>query len=171
MNDPSSNYRRWRAAEASERDDDADTALQGLFQAVETEQQVSPEFTARTMTAIAQAAAVDGRRARQARVAVLSGTAAAAAAAVYFGAGWIFALVSATFLGLLNLLVAVVVRTAQAFQTGAGVWGVLSSLGHAATAVAADPSVTFAMIAISAVAIAALVALQRLLGSDEESFQ
>jgi type II secretory pathway pseudopilin PulG len=37
--------------------------------------------------------------------------------------------------------------------------------------VASDSSVTFAMIAISVVAIAALAALQRLLGSDEESFQ
>jgi hypothetical protein len=47
----------------------------------------------------------------------------------------------------------------------------LSSLGRAASAVAADTNVTFAMIAISVLAIAALVALQRLLGSDEESFQ
>ena len=80
-------------------------------------------------------------------------------------------LVSAAFLGLLNLLIAAVVRIAEAFHTGAGVWGVLSSLGRAASAVAADTNVTLAMIAISVLAIAALVALQRLLGSDEESFQ
>jgi hypothetical protein len=48
---------------------------------------------------------------------------------------------------------------------------VLSSLGSATAAVASDSSVTFAMIAISAVAIGALVALQRLLGSDEGTFQ
>ena len=171
MNDALDNYRRWAAAEASERDDDADAALQGLFQAVESETLVSPEFTTRTMTAIADAAARDARRARRARVAVLSGTAVATAAALYTGAGWAFSLLSAAFLGLLNLLVAAVVRTAEAFESGAGVWGVLSSLGRATSALAADSSVTFAMIAISAVAIAALVALQRLLGSDEESFQ
>jgi hypothetical protein len=69
------------------------------------------------------------------------------------------------------MLIAGAVRGASAFQTGAGVWSVLGSLGRAAAALAADPNVTFAMIAISAVAIAALLALQRLLGSDTESFQ
>ena len=165
------NYPRWRAAEADERDDDADEALRAVFQSSVEEQPVSLEFTARTMMAIAGAAALDARRARRARAAVLTGSIAASAAALYVGAGWVISLVSAVLLGLLNLLVAAVVRTAEAFQTGAGVWGVLSSLGRATAAVATDSSVTFALIAISAVAIAALVALQRLLGSDEESFQ
>jgi hypothetical protein len=164
-------YPRWRAAEASDRDDDADEAFRSVFQSVAQEQPVSLGFTAKTMKAVAAAAAVDARRARQARAAVLAGTSAATAGAVYFGAGWAITLVSAAFLGLLNLLVAAVVRTADAFQSGSGVWGVLSSLGSATAAVAADSSVTFAMIAISAVAIAALAALQRLLGSDEGSFQ
>jgi hypothetical protein len=164
-------YPRWRAAEASDRDDDADEAFRSVFQSVAQEQPVSLDFTAETMKAVAAAAAVDARRARQARAAVLTGTIAATAGAVYVGAGWAITLISATFLGLLNLLVAAVVRTAEAFQSGSGIWGVLSSLGSATAAVAADSSVTFAMIAISAVAIAALAALQRLLGSDEESFQ
>ena len=164
-------YPRWRAAEADDRDDDADEAFREVFQSAAVEQPVSLDFTAETMKAIAAAAAIDARRARQARVAVLTGTIAATAAALYVGAGWAITLVSATFLGLLNLLVAAVVRTAEAFQTGAGVWGVLSSLGRATAAVATDSSVTFAMIGISIVAIAALAALQRLLGSDEESFQ
>jgi hypothetical protein len=55
--------------------------------------------------------------------------------------------------------------------TPGGFWPVLASLGRAAAALAADPTVTFAMIAISGVAVAALLALQRLLGSDGESFQ
>jgi hypothetical protein len=164
-------YPRWRAAEADDREDDADEAFRAVFQSAIEEQLVSLEFTARTMTAIAGAAALDARRARHGRAAVLTGSIVAMAAALYVGAGWVISLVSAVFLGLLNLLVAAVVRTAEAFQTGAGVWGVLSSLGQATAAVASDSSVTFAMIAISAVAIAALVALQRLLGSDEESFQ
>ena len=164
-------YPRWRAAEVSDRDDDADEAFRSVFQSVAQEPPVSVDFTAETMKAVAAAAAVDVRRARQARAAVLTGTIAATAGAVYVGAGWAITLISATFLGLLNLLVAAVVRTAEAFQSGSGVWGVLSSLGSATAAVAADSSVTFAMIAISAIAIAALAALQRLLGSDEESFQ
>lgn len=164
-------YPRWRAAEADDRDDDADEAFREVFQSAAVEQPVSLDFMAETMKAIAAAAAIDGRRAGQARVAVLAGTIAATAGALYVGAGWAITLVSATFLGLLNLLVAAVVRTAEAFQTGVGVWGVLSSLGRATAAVATDSSVTFAMIGISIVAIAALAALQRLLGSDEESFQ
>jgi hypothetical protein len=132
---------------------------------------VSMDFTAETMAAIRAASLVDARRARVARAGVLSATVASTVAAIYFGSGWAVSLASAAFLGLLNLLIAAVVRIAEAFHTGAGVWGVLSSLGRAASAVAADTNVTFAMIAISVLAIAALVALQRLLGSDEESFQ
>jgi hypothetical protein len=171
MNEAMGSYRRWQTADASERDDDADAAFLSMFQSVVREQPISPEFTARTMTAVAGAAAVDARRARLARAVALSGALAAAVAALYVGGGRAIGFISAAFIGLLNLLVAAVVRTAEAFQTGAGVWGVLSSLGQAAAAVAADPMVTFGMIAVSAVAIAALVALQRLLGSDEESFQ
>jgi hypothetical protein len=171
MNDDMDSYRRWRAAEASERDDDADGAFRSVFQAVVQEQPIPLAFTTETMTAIARAAEVDTRRARHTRTAVLTGAVAATGAAVYFGAGSAIALVPAAFLGLLNLLIAAVVGTAEAFQTGAGIWGVLSSLGRATAALAADPSVTVAMIGMSAVAIAALLALQRLLGSDEESFQ
>jgi len=164
-------YPRWREAEASDRDDDADEAFRSVFQSVAQEQPVSLDFTAETMKAVSAAAAVDARRARLARAAVLTGTIAATAGAVYVGAGWAITLISDAALAVLNLLVAAVVRTAEAFQSGSGVWGVLSSLGSATAAVAADSSVTFAMIAISAVAIAALAALQRLLGSDEGSFQ
>ena len=142
-----------------------------VFQSVVNEPPVSVEFTARTMTAIAAAAAVDARRARQTRGAVLSGTVAATVAALYIGAGWAISLLSAAFLGLLNLLIAAVVRTAEAFQTGAGRLGRAVESRSGGVGVAADTSVTSRMIAISAVAIAALVALQRLLGSDEESFQ
>ena len=170
MTDPLANYQRWRAADASEREDEADASFQAVFQAAVPEPSVSPEFTRRTMGAIAAAAARDARRARQLRAVVLSGTVAATGAGLYVGAGWVVGMASAASLGLLNLLIAAVVRTAEAFQTGAGIWGVLSSLGRATSALAADTSVTIALFAISAVAIAGLVALQRLLGSDEESF-
>jgi hypothetical protein len=171
MNDAQNGYQRWRAADESERDDDADAAFLTVFQSAVPEPVVSPDFMTQTMAAIAAAAAADARRARHMRTTVGASAVAATGAAMYAGAGWAFSLVSAAFLAALNLLVAAVVRTAEAFQTGAGVWGVMASLGRATEALAADTSVTFAMIAISAVAIGALVALQRLLGSDEESFQ
>jgi hypothetical protein len=105
------------------------------------------------------------------RFGVLTGAALATTAAVYFGSAWAVSLASAAFIGLLNALIGAAVRGAGAFETGVGVWSVLASLGRAAAALAADPNVTFVLIAISAIAIAALLALQRLLGSDGESFQ
>jgi amino acid transporter len=171
MNQAPGSYGQWRAAEESERDDDADWAFRTVFQTAMPERPVSPEFTTRTMTAVAAAAAGDARRSRRVQAGVLTGTAVATTAAVYFGTGWAIALASAAFIGLLNVLIAAAVRGAAAFQTGAGVWSVLASLGRAAAALAADPNVTFALIAISAAAIAALLALQRFLGSDGESFQ
>jgi hypothetical protein len=170
MTDPRTNYHRWRAADDDEREDDADAAFQAVFQAVVPEPPIASEFTARTMAAIAAAAARDARRARHLRIAVAGGTVAATAAGLYAGAGWAVGLGSAALLGLLDLVITLVVRTAEASQSGGGAWGVLSSLGRATSALAADTSVTIALFVISAVAIAGLVALQRLLGSDEESF-
>ena len=171
MTDAPGNYRRWRTAEDTGGDDDADWAFGTVFHTAMPEQPVSPEFTSRTMKAFAAAAAADARRARRVRAGVLTGTALATTAAIYFGTAWAISLASAAFIGLLNLVIASTVRGAAAFQAGTGIWPVLASLGRAAAALAADPNVTFAMIVISAVAIAALLALQRLLGSDGESFQ
>jgi hypothetical protein len=171
MNEGPGSYRQWRAAEETERDDDADWAFRTVFQAAMPEPPVSPDFTTRTMAAVAAAAARDARRERRVRAGVLTGTTVATTAAVYFGAGWAISLASSAFVGLLNMLIAGALRGAAASQTGADVWSMLASLGRAAAALAADPNVTFVMIAISAVAIAALLALQRLLGSDGEFFQ
>src|SRR6185503_19278958 len=168
MNDAPGSYTRWRAAEAGERDDDADWAFRTVFQTTVPEPVVSPDFTARTMAAVAAAAAADARRARRVRAGVLTGCAAGAAAAVYFGTGWAISLASTAFIAILNMVIAGTVRGASAFQAGTGVWPLLASLGRAAAAVAVDPKVTLALIAISAVAVAALLALQRLLGSDQE---
>src|SRR5436190_6638471 len=147
MNEASGSYRHWRAAEESERDDDADWAFRTVFQTAMPEQPVSSEFTTRTMTAVVTAAADDARRGRRVRAGVLTGTAVAGTGAIYFGAGWAISLASAAFIGLLNVLIAAAVRGAVAVQTGAGVWSVLASLGRAAAALAADPNVTFAIIA------------------------
>jgi hypothetical protein len=47
-------------------------------------------------------------------------------------------------------------------------WSVLTGLGRATATFVADPRVTFAMVVCQAVAVAALVALHRLLGSGRE---
>ena len=118
MNEDLGSYRRWQTADASERDDDADTAFQSVFQSVVPERPISLEFTTRTMTAVAEAAAIDARRARQARAAVrLSGAVAATlAAGVRRRRLGLVGLISAAFIGLLNLLVAAVVRMVEALS-------------------------------------------------------
>jgi hypothetical protein len=50
-------------------------------------------------------------------------------------------------------------------------WSVVGSLGRALGAIMADADVTLIVIAMHGVAFAALIALQRLLGPDTESFK
>jgi hypothetical protein len=171
MSNSPTRFDRWLDADAEDRDDDADAAFRVTFQTTMPDQPVSLDFAARTMSAVAEVSVSDARRARRVRATVITGTVAATLAALYYGAGWAVSVMSAAFVGLLNLGIAATVRGATGGQGGSGIWAFLSSLGRAAAAFASDPNVTFALIAISAIAIAALVALQRLLGSDEESFQ
>ncbi|MEO8075783.1 MAG: hypothetical protein ABI818_05590 [Acidobacteriota bacterium] len=171
MNDPLDHYLRWRAADESGRDEDADRECRNLFQAAAVEPPVSPAFTARTMAAVAAASDRDARRARHTRRAAISAAAIGGTTAAYFGTGWLVGLLSTVLIGLLNLLIGGVVRAVTALQTGADVWAVLASMGRAAAAFAADPKVTVAIIALHAVAITALVALQRFFGSDGGSFE
>jgi hypothetical protein len=164
-------YRRWRAADDGERDDDADAAFRSVFHAVRTEPRVPPHFTERTMAAIAGAAQGDAVRARRTRAAVVSGSVLGGATAAYYGAGFAISTVAAGFLRLLDLVVAVIVGAAAGVDAGADFWSMLASLGRAAAAFAADPKVTFVILVVQGVAIAALFALQRLLGSNGESFE
>jgi hypothetical protein len=163
-------YRQWRAADEGGRDDDADAAFGTVFDSV-PEQPVSATFAAGTMARIAEISAREARAAKRLRRGVVIGGIAAAAVSAYFGAGLLVSALSAIFGRLFNLFVAITVRTADGVQTGVGVWGVLSSLGRALGAFVADPAVTFALIAIQGIAIVALVTLQRLLGSEEDSFK
>lgn len=171
MNEIPGSYQRWRDADESGRDDDADWAFKTVFRTAVTTQPISAGFTKRTMEALAVAAAREARRARYTRAAVIAGSVVGGAAALYFGTGWAISFLSTVFVGFLNLVIAVIVRGAGAVETGAGFWSVMASLGRAVAAFVADPTVTIAILAIQAVAIAALVALQRLLGSDRESFE
>jgi hypothetical protein len=78
---------------------------------------------------------------------------------------------SAVVVGALDLLVSVVVRTATTVSAGGGAWSIVTSLGRALGGVLASPSVTTTILALQGIAVAALIALQRLLRSDRESFR
>jgi hypothetical protein len=164
-------YLRWQEAEDSGRDDDADAAFGAVFGSVAGDRAVSLGFTARTMEAVAAAAASDARRARRTKRLLVPVAAAGFAAAAYFSASFVASAMSTTVVGLLELLIGAIVSVATSLQTGADVWTVLSNLGRAANAFIANPAVTVTIFAVQGIAITALVALQRLLGSDGESFR
>lgn len=164
-------YRRWHEAEAGGRDEDADTACLAVFAAMEREPAMSADFPARTLAAIAAATAGDRRRARRTRRAMMGGGIAAATAAVYTGGGLAISAASAALVGAIDLLVNLTVRVAGGMQAGTDVWSVLAGLGRALAAFVADPAVTVAILAMQGIAMAALIALHRLLGSDRESLK
>lgn len=163
-------YRRWQAAEADGRDDEADAEFKTVFAAVPPAG-VTAGFPTRTMDAVSAAGARDRRRARRLRIATIAAGAAGVAVAGYFGAAVAVTVISVTFTRAFDLLIGVVVRMAGAAQTGSDLWSVLGGMGRAAFAFAADPKVTMMLFALQGVAVAALIALQRLLGADEEPLQ
>ena len=160
-------YRRWRTAEQEGRDDEADAAFKDVFDRVVPVEPVAPAFTIRTMQAVASAAAIDQRRVRRTRRVVIGGGLTGGLAAAYFGSG----LAVSVLVGAINLLVAGIVQASSRIDSGAGVWSLMVSLGRATSAFIAQPEVTFVIIAIHGIAILALYAMHRLLGSDGESFQ
>jgi hypothetical protein len=111
------------------------------------------------------------RHARQVRRGVIAGGTVSAVLVAYFGSGWFVGFGSGLVARTVDLLIAMVVRMAGAAETGADIWSVLSSMGRTAAAVTADPMVTVMLFALQAIALVALVALQRLLGVDEESLK
>jgi hypothetical protein len=166
--DLSATYRRWRAADAQNADDDADAAFKAVFEACASAPLASADFTARTMAGIAAATGSDARRARAVRAALLWSGLPVTAAALYFGAATLFSLLSNGLVAALNLLVAVVVWSASGPDVQSGLWAVLTALGRAAAAFVADPRVTIAMLVFQVVAVVALTALHRLLGPERE---
>jgi hypothetical protein len=158
-------YSRWRTADDADRDEDADEAFSVLTEAVIPPRFVPPQFTERTMAAIADATAADARQLRWLRraagvaaVGALIGAAMAAPFAV--------SAISSVLVAVLNGIVAAIVWVAAGPDLN--FWSVLTSLGRASAAFIANPTVTITMLAIQGIAIAALVALRRLLGSDRE---
>lgn len=165
------NYHRWRAAEDDGRDEDADAAFATVFREAMPEEAVSLRFAARTLDAVSEAAAHDARRARRTRRVLVPVGAAAGVAGLYFSAGFLGSVLSGLVVGLLDLLVGGVVGAANGARTGTDMWSVVSSLGRAAGAFISSPTVTVTILAIHGIAISALLTLQRLLGTDGESFR
>ena len=166
--DLSLTYRRWRSADERGDEDEADAAFGAVFDACISEPLPSAQFTSQTMAAIGSATAADSRRAKLVRAVLLWSGLPAGAVAVYFGAGTLLSLLSGAFVGALNLLVAVVVWFANGPEVRSSVWSVLTGIGHADAAFVADPKVTIVMLVLQVVAVAALVALHRLLGPERE---
>lgn len=161
-------FRRWQAADEAEEDEPADAAFAALYRASLPPVLPSRDLAARTMAAVAAASAAETRRARRARTAVRWLGLPLAAALIYFGAGPLVSTLSSALVGTLNLLVSLVVMAAEGSSARHTVWTTLSGLGRAAAAFVEDPRVTVAMLACQAMAVGALVALHRLLGSGRE---
>ena len=157
---------RWRLAEEVERDDEADAAFGALSRVVLEERMVPLHFTARTLAATADAMAHDARRARLVRKTFISMAVAVSIVAAYFGFGPAMSAISSLLVASLDLTIQGVVWVSSGPPLG--VSSILNNVGRAAAAFIADPAVTVVMLAIQGVAIAALVALRRLLGSDRE---
>jgi len=172
MNDElTSGYRRWIEADLAGLEEEADAAFGSVFRAVAQDEPVSPAFTSRTMQAIAGEAARGAHRAKRTRRAAATAGGVGLVAAVYFGAGFAVSAMRTAVLGLFDLLVGVIVKTAAGAQAGSDLWGLLGSMGHAASAFVADPKVTVVLLVLQGLALAALVTLQRLLGSEGESWK
>lgn len=159
-------YSRWRVADKTDRDDEADAAFRALSKAVMHERAVPLQFTAETTAAIANAMAADARRASRARKALVWGGVAAGIIAAYFGAAPALSVVSTALVAALDATIQAIVWVSTGPDLN--VRAVLNSLGRASAAFIVDPRVTVIMLTIQGIAIAALVALRRLLGSDRE---
>jgi hypothetical protein len=158
-------YSRWQEADGADRDEEADEAFRALTEEVISATAVSPLFSERTMQAIAEATAAETRRVALTRKALIV-AAIAATVAAGFAAPFALSIVSNALIAGLNGIIAAIVWAATG--PNLNLWSVMSSLGRASAAFIADPRVTITMLAIQGLAIAALVALRRLLGSDRE---
>jgi hypothetical protein len=171
MDDNLWRVRRWAEAEETGQEEDADAACRAVFAAVSAEPAIGAEFTAATLRAIAAAHERDRRRALRVRRATVAAGAGLTAVLAYVAGPWALVALWNGFLGLIELVVGITVRIAVGVQAGADVWTILAGMGRAAAAFAADPAITIAMLAMQAVAMAALIALRRLLESDRESLE
>jgi hypothetical protein len=171
MNDQQSHdWRRWIEAEEAGDDEAADALFTGVFRGTGTGLPTA-QFTANTMAEVAAVAARDARRARRIRAIGWPVAIVTAVLIVYMTAGLMMSAFSAVVVGALDLLVSAVVKVATTTSAGGDAWSIASSLGRATAALLTSPSVTTTILALQGIAVAALVALHRLLRSDRESFR
>jgi hypothetical protein len=164
-------YRRWSEAEDADRDDDADAACRAVFAAAVRAPAVSPDFAARTLSAVSAARARDLQSTERMRRGTIAGVLLAGAAGLYAGGTWALGALSAMLVSFIDLLVSLTVRVATGVQAGTDFWTLLAGLGRAAAAFVTEPAVTIVMLAMQGIAMVALIALRRLLGPDRESFK
>jgi hypothetical protein len=162
-------YQRWLEAELNDREDDADALFGTVFKGAVPPAPASAAFTARTMAAVGEAAARDARRARTTRRVVIPAVSAAAVTLLYFSSGLVLSAFSAIVVNALDLLIGAVVYVATTTRSGGDAWSLAGSLGKATAALLTNPSVTTTILALQGMAVAALIALQRLLRSERES--
>jgi hypothetical protein len=165
------NYRRWVELDEAGNEEDADGICRSMFTAVDADPLVPLDFASRTMEAIAADTERHAVRVKQMRRALTVAGVLAAAAAVYFGSGLAVSAASSLLTRTFDLLIAVIVNSASGIQAGAGIWGVFGSIGRATSAFVSDPKITVVLLVLQGLAIGALITLQRLLGSDGESFK
>jgi len=166
--DLSEQYRRWLEADEQGNDAEADASFERLFDACLPAPLPSARFTETTMAAIGAAAVADAARAKRLRRVLLWSGVPLGALALYFGAGALLWTFSTGIVAALDFLVAMVVWFANGHDIQSTVWTVLTGLGRAALAFAADSRVTVAILIFQVVAVAALAALHRLLGPERE---
>ena len=166
--DLSEQYGRWLQADEQGDDDEADASFERLFDACVPAPLPTARFTETTMAAIGAAAVADAVHARRVRRVLLWSGIPIGALALYFGAGALFWALSTGLVAVLNFLVAMVVWFANGHDVRSTVWTLLTGLGRAALAFAADSRVTVAILIFQVVAVAALAALHRLLGPERE---
>ena len=162
-------YGRWLEADRQGNDDEADAACREIFDTTVPRVTVPLKFSTETMARLSAARAADAARSRRARLILLWGSAIAGPIAIYFGAGFVMSMAAALLIGALNLLADATVSLASASDWS--VWSLFGSLGRALAAVMSNADVTIIVIAMHGIAFAALAALQRLLGSDTESYK
>ena len=160
-------YTRWLQAEDDGRpvsDDAADEACAAVFSAAVAPRPMPAAFTAATMARLAGARAADATRARRNRRLTAAAALLLGPVALYFGGGLLISAASTLLVGGLNLVVDAGVRAATVGDWN--IWTLVGNMGRASAAVLADSTFTLAMLAMHGIAVAALVALQRLLGPE-----
>ena len=162
-------YQRWLDAELEGREDDADALFGTVFKGAVPTAAASTAFTAKTMAAVGEASARDARWARTRKRVVLPLASAAAVTLAYLSSGIVLSAFSALVVNALDLLIGAVVYVATTARSGGDAWSLAGNLGKATAALLTNPSVTTTILALQGMAVAALIALQRLLRSERGS--